>query len=500
MMPVGKLCGLAVIVVAIIPILLGMVWPNDTETIDVWEVKPGIDVTGDLASREVPVWDTYNGPLNNTSALDPSTERIQFPIPRDTTDIPNAYPVSVIDSTTTVASVTMEDLMAEDRPRIAITASLGFHITGDSATYNYGDYWPATNTLILYDPYANPIKTIAPKADDVISGTLKLLKFGEPTGYVDITQGNASGGNAWVWFNGMQNRSIEIWISAYNTSVGRFYCDTLQITWSSGTIQVTDGTTTANLGNVYEFVRIRMASDMTASVTGLIGVDSYQDRTYTEGNTIELTCSGHIDSIAMLGNYTTWWVESTVSAIGKTTGVKDSALSPEAYFGVRSWQVQIINPSTFGDALVFTKGAVVETYPITSGTITVTNLATAAQSSEAVRSMRILSLLEDGGQTIYINGIKAIHYANSGDVTVTFSGAWMVSVVAAKVVQSEQERYIWDTASFGFDQTSYCTVGMLGCALVAIVGSFWGKKNGESVAALYLTMGVCGLAYLIMIP
>lgn len=503
-MNVGKTCGMAVIVVAIIPVILGMVWPDGTETVDVWEVEPGIDVTGDLSNREIPVWDNYTGPLNNLTFYDYNLNRIEFPTPRGTTTVPNAYPVSTRETPTTESSVVISDLATSGKARyIILTSGNGLSITGDTDTYHFGDYWPATNALVLYKSNALetvPVKTITPNLDDVLSGTMLVTAFSAPSGYMDASTGLISPATPGFWTNGMQNKAIDVWVRIQHTAAARFYFDLLQITWNGNAISITDGTTTAALGSIYDYISIRLDSDGKATVTGLIGVDSFLDRTYTEGNSIEFESSGHLDYIPLLGTYSDWWVESTVTAIGTAKGIKDSALAPSDYFGVNSWQFQIINPSVFGDSLVFTKNGTSTAYPIESGMITVTNLATGDQTKEALRGMRVLSLIEGGAQNIYINGIKAMQYPASGGVTVTFSGPWMASIVTAKVVQSQQERYTWDTASFGFDQTAFCTVGMLSCALVGIVGSFWGKRTGESVAALYLVMGVCAAAYIIMIP
>ncbi len=504
-MNVGKTCGMAVIVVAIIPVILGMVWPDGTETVDVWNVEPGIDVTGDLSNREIPVWDTYTGPLNNLSFYDYNTNRVIFPAARDTTNVPNSYPVSSIESSSFETSVTIEDLATSGKARFILTApGNGLTITDDSGTYHFGDYWPATNTLVLYRNTATetvPAKTMTPKMTDVISGSLTINTYAAPTEYVNAAEGLISPSTPGFWNNGMQNSYVDIWVRMLHTPSARFYVDMLQITWDANDgIKITDDSTTAVLGSVYEYISVRLYGDGKSTVTGLIGVDSFLDRSYTEGNSIEFLSSGHLDSIPMLGTYSDWWVESTVTAIRTAKGIKDSDLAPSDYFGVNSWQFQIINPSVFGDSLVFTKNGTPTAYPIDSGAITVTNLVTGEQSTEALRGMRVLSLIEGGAQNIYINGIKAIQYPASGGVTVTFSGPWMASIVTAKVVQTQQERYTWDTASFGFDQTAFCTVGMLSCALVGIVGSFWGKRTWESVAALYLVMGVCAAAYIIMIP
>lgn len=505
-MNVGKTCGMAVIVVAIIPVILGMVWPDGTETIDVWNVEPGIDVTGDLSNRDIQIWDTYTGPMNNITIYDPNSMygELTFPHAVAQTDVPNSYPVSLLESATTASSITIGDIGTTDKARYGIWDNHGFTITGQTGTFRYGDYWPGTNTLFLYDASHTPVKAITPEYTDVITGSLSVATFYAPLGYVDITQG-LQANSTFTWVGTLENRSVDLWVKISRFINGSYIeIDDIKIFWNGSSVAVSDysdpdNVTTTILGSVYDWVSVRL-SNGTAEISGLIGVDSFVDMAYTEGNKITLDYSGPLNNIPMRGSNSAWWVKSTVSAVGTTKGIKDSTLTPSDYFGANAWQFQIINPSVFGDSIVFTKNGTSTAYPIDSGAITVTNLVTGGQSTEAVRGMRVLSLIEGGAQNIYINGIKAMQYPASGDVTVTFSGPWMASIVTAKVVQSQQERYTWDTASFGFDQTAFCTVGMLSCALVGIVGSFWGKRTGESVAALYLVMGVCAAAYIIVIP
>ena len=503
MMGVGKLCGMAVIIVITIPIILGMVWPDGTQEVDVWDVEPGLDITGDISNRPIPIWDTYTGPLNNLSFYDYNSNKIIFPAARTTTDVPNAYPVSSIASTTHETSVTIEDLATSDKARYIITApGNGLSITGDAGTYHFGDYWPATNTLILYqntDTETVPVKTMTPKLDDVISGSLTINIYAAPAEYVSAAEGLISPSTPGFWINGMQNKYVDVWVRMLHTPTARFYVDMLQITWDNDDgISITDDSTTAVLGSVYDYISVRLYSDGKATVTGLIGVESFLDRSYMEGNSIEFQSSGHLDTIPMLGTNSDWWVFSTISAIGSTTGINGSAFSPESYYGTHSWQAQIINPSTFGTDLQIAVGGSSADYPISSGSITVTSLDTGETSAQAIREMRILSLVFDNTQTIYINGIPALR-ETAANSTITLNGNWLASVVVSKVTQTTSTEYTWDLYSFGFDQTAFCVVGLLSCASVMIIGSLWGRRSGESVLALFVTMIICGIAFYCLI-
>lgn len=490
-MSVGKLCGLAVIIVVICPVVLGFVWPTGTETVESWTAEPAIDVTGDLAERDIPVYDTYTGPLNNVSIYRESVDRMVFPEPRDTTATENPYPVSEIEGTDTASSIAVSDMSGTGRPRYGIGSLTGIAVSGVSGSFSYADYWPATNTMTLYDGEGLPDRTITPQMSDTLTGDLSIAAFSAPEEYVDTSAGLAGSSSPWLWVNGLHNRAAEIWLRMSHTPFSNsVMIDRLTLTWADGKITVTDGAATADLGSVYDFVSVRLDKDG-ATVTGLIGVDGFQDRTYTEGNRLVFEASGSYDYIAMKGSYMSWWVRSTESAIASTKGIEDAILIPEDYYGdTHAWQVQIINPSTFGDSL--TVGSL--TYPVTDGTITATNMITEEAVDMPVRGLRILSLVREGQQVVYLDG-QQVMSAEPGSVAISLSGKWYASVVLAKVDQTTSEEFSWSTGGYGFDKTAFCLVGLMSCVAVAIAGTLWGRRSGESALALHITMIICAAAY-----
>lgn len=498
-MSTGKTVGLAIIIVVICPIVLGMVWPTDTEQVDSWKTEPGIDITGDLANRTIAVYDTYTGPMNNLSIYRQTTDALQFPDPIGTTDTPNSYPVSAIESTATASSVTISDLTGTGKARYGIGSSAGFTVTGDSTLYSYGDYWPATNVLVLYDENTVPVRTVTPKLTDTITGSLTVITFEAPTEWMDLKEGLAGGTSQWVWVNGLKNRAVDMWVRMTNTPFANtIHVDSLALTRANGVITISDGTTTAELGSTYSFVRIHL-EDAAATVTGLIGVDGFQDTSYTEGNSLEFSRTGPLEYVLMQGSYMQWWVKSTVSAIGSTSGIKDSSFSPEAYYGTHSWQAQIINPSTFGSSIVIAIGTDALTLDVDDArNVTITNTATGESFTEPVRGLKILSLVIDGKQQIYVNGIQALTSETPQASNIGLGGEWYTSVVVSKVTQTTETHYLWGVGTFGFDQASFCMVGLMACVCVAIAGSVWGRTTGESVLALHITMILCGAAYICM--
>lgn len=500
-MNTGKLVGLAIIVVVIAPVLVGFVWPTGTEDIDSWEAEPAMDITGDLSNRSISVYDTYTGPLNNLTIYKQSQDALVFPSPRSETDNPNSYPVSDIEGSAQAQSLTISDMLGTGKARYGIGSTTGFTITGDATVYTYGDFWPATNVLVLYDEDTNPVKTLTPAHSDVITGDIAIITFGEPRAYVDLNDGLGGSLSWWAWLNGLHNKSVDIWIQMTHTGFpNTIYVDSLEITWNNG-LTVTDGTETKQLGKVYEFIDVKLEEGK-ATVTGLIGVNSFTDSTYSEGNSLEFSRSGTLDAIAMRGTYMGWWVKSTTSAIASTTGISDSSFVPEDYYASHSWQVQVINPSTFGSSIVIATDDETQilTYSISEGrTIHITNLVTGEASDVPVRGLRILSLVLDGKQEIFIDGMQVMSIATPQNITVTLEGDWYTSVILSKVTQSTTTSYTWNIGNFGLDQAGFCFVGLLSCVAVAIAGSLWGRTSGESTLALHITMILCGIAYLVML-
>lgn len=495
-MNTGKVVGLAIIIVAICPILVGMVWPTGTETVDTWEAQPGIDVTGDLASRQIDVYDEYTGPMNNLSVYYDGIDALQFPTPRQTTTTPNSYPVSEIRATQPAQSVTIMDLQTEGGPRFGIGSASGFTVTGQTGTFDYADYWPKTNVLVLYDSDTKPVATYTPKSTDTFTGTLTIISFNAPTEYIDMAEGLTGNAAGMIWVNGLHNRGVDMWISFTHTPFANtFSIGSLSFTWTGSTMTVTDGTTTAELGSAYTFMAISLAEE-SSTVTGLIGAEGFTDLTYAQGNSLTFAGQTDLDAIGIRGTYFSWWVKQTDSVMGGTSGMRDSSLVPESYFGQHAWQVTIVNPSTFGTALRIAGPASLD-YPIEDGSIEVTNIKTGEASSMAVRGIRILSLVLDDMQHIYIGGVEVAR-ASPQDTGILFEGDWLTSVVVSKVVQGQKENYVWTAGGFGLEQGAYCMVGLMACVCVAIAGSVWGRTTGESVLALHITMILCGAAYICM--
>lgn len=506
-MSIGKLCGMAVIIVVIAPLLLGMVWPTGTETKDVYEIEPAMDLTEGLATREVPVYDSYRGPLNNLSEISVRSGELflGYPTPWSTTQNPNSYPYVRPDTSEEpeeiVTSVTILDLARSGKTRWTLTGPLVY--SGDQSTYEYADYWPSTNALLLYSTQEPP-KRITPVSTDTLTATgrsLGTVSYGTPAAWIETSAGLrphiASPG---IWTNGMDNRSVTMWVSLRAAPTGPYIeVEGVRLSIdSAGLVTVTSGNQSEFIGSAYKYFELQITPG-SMTVTGLIGVDDFDDMAYSRGNSVSMSFqTDYQDGVPYImiqgTDYTAWWVKSAESAIGVATGIRDAGIVPDSYYPSHAWQLQLINPSTFGTNLRI--GSL--TLPVNEdGTVTVTSLDDGETSSQPIRSMRILSLVLEGQQKIYVNGVRVLEQSPAA-VTVSLDGDWYMSVVLSKVTQDTRTDYTWKVGSFGFDQAAYCLTGLMSCVAVAIGGTIWGRRSGERVLALQITMILAGAAFLVM--
>ncbi len=493
-MSIGKTCGMAVIIVVITPVLLGMVWPTGTETVDVWDVEPAMDLTTELDNREIRVYDTYSGPLNNLTLIGTG---IGYPTPADTTEVPNPYPYVAAETPTTETSVTIGDLATSGKSRIVIDGT-AMEYSGSSEEWTHADYIPNLNVLTLYS--ASDSARFTPTASQTIStsfGSMTVTSYGAATEWMDPDSGLIVPSADRTWTNGMTNKSLTMWLRFLHapmaTSVtidGALVLDRS----TNGTLTATLGDETKTIGSTYSFIEVTL--DQTGvTVTGLLGVDDFSDATWSRGNSVSFSMpdAGTFHGISLHGSYARFWVKSTVSDIGSTRGMSDVSVVPDSYYPSHAWQLQLLNPSTFGTSL----GIGSLTLPVSSGNVTVTSLDDGEQYDQPIRGMRILSLVLNGQQQIYVNGVKVLEQSPAA-VTVSLNGDWYMSVVLSKVTQGTAENFTWSIGSFGFDQAAFCLAGLMSCVAVAIGGTIWGRRSGERVLALQLTMALAGAAFLVM--
>lgn len=492
-MNASRTCACALLVVAIVPVILGFCWPTGTVTEDIWEVEQGIDITDSLNNRQIDVWDYYRGPLNNLSRFHAGPDNLTFPV-ATRTDTPNNYPIAPMESYQYVDSVDFNTLSMSGKARYVMFGNLS--LTGDQTIYDWADYWPNTNTLILTKTFAigsDSVKTVSPKAGDQITGShIYLVTFGAPTGYIDLKKGLTGNSDTMGWTNELRNRSVEMWVQLSNSE--SVTIDGLRIErGASGLISATYGGVTKTLGSAYPFISVIFDMEK-IEVRGLIGVEDFTTSTYTIGNvvTFEAPRDSEIMSLTMVGYSYHYWIKQTVTAISSTKGISDSGVVPDSYYPTHSWQLEIVNPATFGRSLSI--GPL--TYPITDGSITVTNIDTGESSTIPVRGLRILSLVLNGQQEISVGGVTVLRQSAQSTMIV-MNGEWYASVVLSKVDQSTSDRFVWTSGFFNFSKSAYCVTGLLACAGVAVLGSLW-NRNKESTIPLYIVMAAAGAVYFIM--
>lgn len=502
-MNIGKICGMAVIVVVIVPLILGFVWPTGTETEDVWEAEPALDITSSLSNSEVRVYDTYTGPLNNLSII--HNDIVTYPNAQSTTNTPNAYGIASVTETQNVSTFTPNNYGAPSR----ITVS-GLMTYSDGETYNFADYWPKTNVLTLWRlgiPYS-----FTPNISDVLTAAgnnlLQVDIYGAPSDYMDTKAGIRGATYTTYWANGFMNKSVTIWAKPGSTASFDVLGAVSLSKDNDGMVTATGNGESVVIGSAYDYFEIVVRNTGEVTVTGLLNVDNFIDTTYTKGNSTTFVYESDDEPFAMIGiraAYANYWVKSAQASIAMTKGIKDSVINPYSYYGQHAWQVTFLNPSTFGESITVGN----QVFAVEDGSITVTTTETVTDPETqqtttvstdhelAVRNLSILSLIVDGVQKIYVGGYEIISQTPQ-TTTITLDGEWYMSVVQSKVVQSQHEKYVWEVGHFGFDQAAFCLAGLLSCVGVAIAGSIWGRTNGEKMLVLHITMILCGVAYLVM--
>lgn len=498
-MNVGKLCGLAVIIVVIAPMLVGMVWPTDTEDKDVWTVESGTDLTPSLETRDIPVFDYYNGPMNNLTVIKTETVNgvqvpvIQLATPADPTSTENSYPVGTPSDTTGSSPITLASLRAIDTPRVDITGIAT--VSGFTGQYDFIQFYPKTNTLVLL---GSDIETVSVGDATITPDSSVLVRTYTITGYMNNLEGLGAqglGSGSWYWTNGFENRSVEMWATFTTPLPSYIEVGGLRLSESNGTVTAAYGGVTETIGSAYDYFRMRWDSSGEVTVSGLIGVVNFGDSTYEVGNTVTFAgTTGEQTNFQMKGSYCKWWVMSTESAIATAKGIENGSIVPDSYFPTHQWQIDLANPSTFGSSI----GIGGLDFAVSdSRTITVTSIEDGETTEIPVRDMKILSLILDGQQTVYINGIPIIEQTPAS-MTIDLDGRWWLSVVMHRVTQDVKTEYVWEPGSFGLDQTGFCLVGLLSCIGIMIAGGLWGRKSGEKIIPLYITMAIAAAAFLMM--
>lgn len=512
-----NLAAMALLIVIVTPMIIGWAWPTGTETVDTWTTEGDIDVTPSIATADIPILDSYAGPMNHYWLYsDLSTEYEPVAYSSSPSAIPKLTYTSTAEAITTNPYVINLAHFTGYRTDFFTAVNIGIKMNdGTLYSCSIAVYMPGANAVYMMGMghHAEPLKASDIMAISVQGGTpsspvlLTTREYAQTGEYVDMSKGFVLRSDLAPyhldWFNGMTNHSVELWIRTASIA------ETSTITAGGLAVEldVTDGTLTANgqtLGAVaaYPYVSIVFDHDEgTATVSGLIGAASFTDPTWTVGNVVTIEDEiALMDSVRMSGDFE-YEVKRTYSEIGTGKGIKDATIIPYDYYPHYSWQVSFDSPARFGDFISI--GGMPHT--VIDGTITIQDRITGERQNVPVRGMAILSLIYNDGeneeavQHLYVNGIEISTVAPEQGLAIILAGDWYVSVTVSDVSQGEQTGYIWTLGTFGLDRTGYCLVGLLSSIAIMIGAGLWGRASGTKLMVVMITMGICAAAYLIMI-
>lgn len=513
-----NLAAMALLIVIVTPMIIGWAWPSGTETVDTWTTEGDIDVTPSIATADIPILDSYAGPMNHYWLYsDGFTEYEPVAYGSSPSAIPRlTYTATAESITTNPWVINLAGYATDYRTDFITIADISIRMEdGSSYTCSTAVYMPGANTVYMMglghhgEPLkASEIQRISVQGASPSNPLLLTIRTYTQTGeYVDMSKGfvlDADLAPYYLdWFNGMTNHSVELWIRTASIA------ETSTITAGGVAVEldVHDGTLTANgqtLGAVaaYPYISIVFDHDEgTATVSGLIGATSFTDPTWTVGNVVTIEDEiALIDSLRMSGDFE-YEVKRTYSEIGTGKGIKDATIIPYDYYPHYSWQVSFDSPARFGDYIVI--GGL--PHSVSDGKIQIHDRNTGERHDVPIRGMAILSLIYNDGeneeavQHLYVNGIEISSVAPEQGLAIILRGDWYVSVTVSDVSQGEQTGYTWDLGTFGLDRTGYCLVGLLSSIAIMIGAGLWGRASGTKLMVVMITMGICAAAYLIMI-
>ena len=488
-----QLGAMILMIIVAVPVIVGFCWPTDTELEDVWTAEEGTDITQSLATRQIPIIDQYNGPNNNYWIYEPLYGQLASE-PVSVTESPSSIPATNQHSTSHIVSgglsVDLDDY--RDYYRLDITADGTIRIDG-AGNYHSISYFPDSATIYGFSG-TRIVRTAVTQNTAVYinGGQAATFTTHTQTGeYVDLGAGFQLDSNIPLyWGNGMVNRGVTLWI--------KIDADTaLELQNGQGitiaTVEMAGNTIVVNdmvLGTAaaYPYIELKISKDE-ATAAGIIGADSFTDQTYSYGNVLDLSTDSipaSFETLVIAGANMVYEIKRTTSEIGTSKGIQDAAIIPYGYFPHYSWQVVLSQPAQFGD-MIYVAG---HTYPVDKGTITVEG------ETVPIRDMAILSLILDGLQHIYINGIEIAVITPSSNVSINLLGSWYVNVTIYDVTQDTQDRYLWGApGSFGLDRTGYCMVGIMTSLATALAGGMFGRRSMSKAAIVLLISGMSAAVY-----
>lgn len=492
----SKMCGLAVIIVVIAPLLVGLVWPTDESTETEYIASNEISLNGSIGNRDIPIMDSYTGPQNALYILD--NHFLTAPAFAEYGASQSTY--QKLGSPETIAAGTVDWLAMNDYA-VVIFGVLDI----DNVRSLSGIYYPANKMLLHQNMISGTFEKILVDAETEVIAQQGYQAYpaADPAEYGLASEGLAGRSGGFQWINGFRNDEVEIWFSTETDdtfAISQTGADNItrgvSITIEDGTITAYDGPSlyenSAEIGStaVYDYVSVRVdAANDQIKIYGILNAAKINSSTFSYGNGIDWDMDFDKVTILDMEMPGRWWVTRTISDIGTAKGILDAEITPNDYYPGSMWQLRLVNPAQYGDQIRFGSVACAVnnagqfTFDDTDGN----------EHTEQIRGLIVSSIVADSTQTVSINGYPIYSGEVDADYTIYLDGPWWLSVGLAKITTEDYRVFSW--GGFGLDLSQYCVIGGLCCGAVFVGGLLWGRRNGGNVFPLLITMGCCAAVF-----
>lgn len=514
--------------------MVGYVWPVGTTDEKGWEAGDPINISSDVINSDITVFTPYDDPFNNNQNLFrlDSYNGVDyyylnnFPRVRTNTAGP-VWDASVIGSSSiTVTTDSSGQFTINDigtwLPLSSITA-VSLFTSNDWYDIEVDDNGSVSAAFVIYYPKSDLLfyqsasdSSFRPLADHKIilyssqpNTSLGIpIVAASPSSFVDLNYGFVVPNSSSSWFNGYENKQIDILFGAdvSNTEVQLTFGYTKVIyRISSGTISLScydNGSLyyydTLGENSVYDKVLLSLDYDMkTISLSGLKGMSSYlgdyrgaiRQTITAEWETPQIFRSF---DIVRSGSLISWYVPQTLSGVSSTPGSHNYYLNMRDYDPTGALQINLRSVQIHSDRF-----DIVVNSTVYNGTI-VGNMLTIETDGEDLKvpiNNLLVGLIEN---KVYLNGyIIADPGSFISSAQLRFYDDWLMSVYLYHMEEIDITGYTWMPGSFGLDAVGFCSVGLITSFGSALGLGLYGRRSGVRLGLVVMTALFCAAAYLI---
>lgn len=356
--------------------------------------------------------------------------------------------------------------------------------------------------------------TITVIPNDTTTNNLYVMPFSQVTldgkgYYVDPSKGLTLTANTTAWSNTQHNTKLSVVFGLPEASSTKlsFYSNLDVVPYvyiynTNGTVSIDGG----ELGSSSNYKHILMEFDgveKTLTFTGLYGLTNYTDSLENhKGNSVTInTTMERLDSFFSTQDLRYYVTSAEVKSIN-VSAMTDVTLDASSFYPGELWMFDLKGLNLYGDSFALNLPSGTRTFTVKDGAIVGVEL------DGVVKDVPLSSLTvayvpkADGtGNTIRFNGqiwTEQDPLSPNGPVTITLNGTWKLDVSLAKLEQSKYSEYQWTSGTFNIDAQTYCMVGMLVSALMAILSGIAAYRFEIGGLIPVLIAGGIGTVYLLM--